>query len=280
VAGALCDFALGTDTAGSVRVPAAYCGLYGFRPSRGAIATEGVVPLAPSFDTVGFFARDAQTFTTVARVLFGDASSRAIERVIIAEDALALCDAGVSEVFEDALATLLHRLGVPAERAVIATPSFAAVREAFRRLQARDVWRTHGAWLTQAEPRFSSSVQARIDFARALAQGDDTEYERDVATCTELCDRLRELLVPGTLLFMPAVPGVAPRIGTPASELEITRARTLELTSFASLSGTPQLIVPLRELAGAPLALSFLAPAGSDAWLAQLSAVIERSLSA
>jgi amidase len=107
VAAALCDFALGTDTAGSVRVPASFCGLFGIRCTHGAISTEGVVPLAPSFDTVGFLTRDAHTFDSVASVLFGHephsygSAARRVDRVLVAEDALALCDAGVPELVRD-----------------------------------------------------------------------------------------------------------------------------------------------------------------------------------
>ena len=69
VASGACDFALGTDTGGSVRVPASYCGLFGIRPSHGRIPLDGCMPLAPSFDTVGWFARDARLLERVGAVL-------------------------------------------------------------------------------------------------------------------------------------------------------------------------------------------------------------------
>ena len=61
-AAGMCDFALGSDTGGSIRVPAAFCGLYGLRPTHGRIDIDGVTPMAPSYDTVGFLARDAEAF--------------------------------------------------------------------------------------------------------------------------------------------------------------------------------------------------------------------------
>lgn len=277
VAAAMCDFAIATDTAGSVRVPAAFTGLFGLRPTHGALSTEGVVPLAPSFDTVGFFAREAQTFQQVATRLLGEASGRSIERVLIADDALSLCDAGVAELLEEALDRALKGLRVRAERTRSAPEGFAELRQAFRRLQAREVWHVHGAWVESARPAFSPQVAERFAFAREIARSDDG-LDRDLDLRDQVRERLAALLTPGTLLFVPPTPGVAPRIGAPSEELETTRARLLELTALASLSGLPQLVVPVRDLKGPPLALSFLASRGEDASLAQLAGVFDGGL--
>jgi amidase len=278
VAAAMCDFAIGTDTAGSLRVPAALCGLFGLRPSHGMLSTAGVVPLAPSFDTVGFLARDAPTFGLVAGALLGHVGSHAVEHVLIAEDALAICDAGVPELLDHFGERALKAFGASAERICVAPEGFDTLRMAFRRLQAREVWRVHGAWVTQTAPHFSAAVQARFDYARELAESADEQLEADLALRETVRTRLRAWLTPGTLLLLPPAPCVAPAIGASVAELEAFRARTLELTALASLSGSPQLVVPARELAGAPLGISFLAAEGSDAWLAQLASPLDRAL--
>ena len=80
------DFALGTDTAGSVRVPASYCGIFGFRPSHAAISDEGVLPLGPSFDTVGVLSRSAKVLDLVADTLLeknGETGSKEPSRPMI-----------------------------------------------------------------------------------------------------------------------------------------------------------------------------------------------------
>ncbi len=280
VAACLCDFAIGTDTAGSVRVPASFCGLFGLRPTHGALSLAGAVPLAPSFDTAGFLARDAHTFQSVASVLFGSAESHAVERVLIAEDALAVCDPGVPELLRDLVDRALSSLGARVERAEVAPEGFGSLREAQTRLQAREVWRTHGEWVRRVEPRFSPAIQARFERARDLSERADSDETaiRDAALREHVRERLRGWLSPGTLLFMPATPGIAPRVDWDMEEAESQRTRLLELTSLASLAGVPQLVVPARELAGAPLGLSFVAAAGSDAWLAQLAAPLDRAL--
>src|SRR5262249_15942771 len=86
VAASMCDFALGTDTAGSIRVPAAFCGLYGLRPTYGRIDMTGATAMAPSYDTVGFLARDPELFRKVGRVLLQGAKAETkVERFILAE---------------------------------------------------------------------------------------------------------------------------------------------------------------------------------------------------
>ncbi|MET0341884.1 MAG: amidase [Polyangiales bacterium] len=280
VAAWLCDFAIGTDTAGSVRVPASYCGLFGLRPTHGAIDIEGVVPLAPSFDTVGLLARDPHTFGSVASVLLGHALGdhpRDLTRVIVAEDALALCDAGVAETLLDQLERALKLLGLPLERTQLAPEGFENLRLAQQRLSAREAWAAHGAWITAEQPDLSPPIAARFARARALAE-DEESLGDDEAVRTSLQTRLREWLTPGTLLFLPPAPGIAPKLDASHADLEQHRTRTLELTSIASLSGAPQLVVPTHALAGAPLGLSFLSAPDTDTWLAQLALTLDGAL--
>jgi amidase len=277
VAAALCDFALASDTAGSVRVPAAFCGLFGLRATHGVLSMEGLVPLAPSFDVPGVLAHDASTFGEVGAVLFGSATSRGLERVLIADDALSLCDAGVAELLRDQLERAVKRLGVRQEQIEIAPEGFAELSGAFGRLRSREIWSTHGAWITRTKPAFSPAVHERFEQCRLLSESGPAA-EADQTLRERIRERLRGWLTPGTLLFIPPAPGIAPRIDATAAERETFRARALELSSLASLAGTPQLVIPARELDGAPLGLSFLGGREQDAWLTQLAAPLDRAL--
>lgn len=278
VAACLCDFALGTDTAGSVRVPASFCGLFGLRPTHGALSTRGVVPLAPSFDTVGFLAREPRTFVSVASVLLGSADKAAVERVLVADDALELCDAGVAELLDHLLQRACTALSVnEVERIKLAPEGFEPLRAAFRRLQAREAFQQHGAWLSHVKPNLSPAIAERFAYGRELLESGEGLAE-DTRVREALRERLTSLLEPRTLLFLPATPGIAPRLDAGAEALEKFRMRALELTSIASLTGLPQLVVPARELDGAPLGLSFVGPAGSDAWLGGLAVALDHVL--
>ncbi len=95
VAGGLVDIALGSDTGGSVRGPASFCGIIGLRPTHGRVDITGVMPLAPSFDTVGWFARDIEVFSAVGGVLLGeDDDGPALTKVAIAEDSFPFLERG------------------------------------------------------------------------------------------------------------------------------------------------------------------------------------------
>src|ERR1700677_4947313 len=93
VAAGLCDTALGTDTGGSVRVPASFCGLYGIRPTHGRLNLAGMLPQAPSSDTTSWFARDADTFARVSSVLLGEAIAPALPHTLLPHTLLIAVDA-------------------------------------------------------------------------------------------------------------------------------------------------------------------------------------------
>jgi amidase len=277
VAACLCDFALGTDTGGSVRVPASFCGLFGVRPSHAAISTEGLIPLAPSFDTVGFLAREPSTFESVASVLLGSGEKEPIARILLAEDALELCDAGVAELLTHLLERAAGQLGLRVEPLKLLADGFGPLRRAYARLQGPEAYAVHGRFLESAKPRLSPAISQRFELARQYAESGEGVAE-DRALRAALGEQLDELLTPNTLLFMPAAPGIAPRLDASDEVLAKFRAAAVSLTALASLTGRPQLVVPARELEGAPLGLSFVSARGSDAWLCGLASSLDRVL--
>src|SRR6266404_4122884 len=107
VAAGLCDTALGTDTGGSVRVPASFCGLYGIRPTHGRLDLAGMMQQAPTSDTTGWFARDAETFARVSAVMLGEAIADDLpRRLVIATDTFALADPETAAALEPLVARL------------------------------------------------------------------------------------------------------------------------------------------------------------------------------
>ncbi|HVT10034.1 MAG TPA: amidase family protein, partial [Polyangia bacterium] len=176
VAGGHCHFALGTDTGGSVRVPAGHCGLFGFRPSHGAVPTDGVLPLAPRFDTVGWFARDGGTLASVGDALLEGRPRRGRpSRLVVALSVARLLDPEAVLPFDEAARRLSARLRLPLEPIDVeaAAPADAWL-SGYLALQNAELAALHGPWIAQHRPRFGRLIAGRV--ARALEVG-----PRDVA---------------------------------------------------------------------------------------------------
>ena len=271
VAAGLCDTALGTDTGGSVRVPASFCGLYGIRPTHGRINHAGMMAQAPSSDTTGWFARDAATFARVSAVMLGEAIPGALpSRLIIAGDAFALADATTAAALEPFVARLGALVGDVREEAM-APPGLAAWARAQRTLQPYEAWQTFQAWIDRANPRFQFSV------ARNLAHGAMIlASERGWATLVreEARGRMRRLLMPGTILCLPTTPFPAPLCGQPLSVLDPLRDRITALCAHGGLTGVPQVSLPLAAVDGLPVGLSIVGGRGSDAALVAVARAI------
>jgi amidase len=269
VGGGLVPLALGSDTGGSVRVPASYNGIYGMRPTHGRISLEGVMPLAPSFDTVGWFARDPGLFATAGRVLLDEeASGGRAGRVLIATDAFARLEPGVEDALRPAIRHVEEWLGA-AEPVTVSPDGLDAWYDAFRILQGAEAWVAHGAWIEEARPRLGPMLQERLRFIRTITAD---QIAAAGAARRRIQARLDALLGNDTILILPSAAGVAPRIDASATEHEAVRARVIGITCIASLGELPQVSLPLARMAAGPVGLSLVAPRGRDALLLDLVA--------
>lgn len=269
VAGGLVDFALGTDCGGSVRLPASYCGVFGMRPSHGRASLQGVIPFAPSFDTVGWFARDPGVLKRVAQVLLEPAGETVPpRRLLFATDAFDLVDKAVAEVLEGAGEALSEIIGTRAQ-CTVSPDGLWSWFETFRVIQAAEIWSNHGAWITTATPKFGPGIRERVTAAAEVT-------EEQVAAQREkregIIRQLDQLLSPGDVLCLPTSPRIAPRKSTPTDEIEVRyRNQAICLLCIAGLGGLPQISLPVAELDGMPLGLSIVGPRGCDLALLALA---------
>jgi amidase len=261
VAGGLVDFALGSDTGGSVRVPASFCGLYGLRPTHGRMPLEGLLLQAPSYDTIGWFARDADLFARVGVVLLQSSLPTARPaRLVIAEDAFEVADPAVTLALRPFVDRLATRIG-NATPVRLAPEGLAAWSDQQQVLQGREAWETAHDWIDRVNPRFSFEVTERYIMARSYTDADvaAARARRDV-----IRQRLDTILADGAVLCLPTTPTPAPLRGERMSARRDVRARISMLTCIAGTTGRPQINLPLAAVGGLPVGLSLLGAHGAD----------------
>ena len=275
VAGGLVDFAIGSDTGGSVRAPASFCGLYGLRPTHGRISLAGVCPLAPIFDTCGWFTRDAALLAQVGEVLLQSpvvASSGAV-RVLLATDAFAQATPEGAAALAPAVQQVTQLLG-DAEPVVLSDKGLPSWFDVFRVLQYHDIWETHRVWVQRVQPHFGPQVATRF---AAVAKTTMSEVAWAQEQRVMIRERLDALLAGDTVLLMPTAPDIAPLLQLPPQETVAVRERALALLCVAGLGGLPQLSLPLASRDGCPIGLSLVAARGRDEWLLALARQLEAS---
>jgi amidase len=275
VAAGLCDFALGTDTGGSVRVPASFCGLYGIRTTYGRISTAGVMPMAPSFDTVGWLARDAAILRRVGQTYFGPIRPIKTSRLLLARDAFDIPVRAIADV----LLPIARSLG-PTREVTLYSHGADEWLDTFRPLQLNELWCTHGDWATAPGRVLSQAVRERIELARTVkpAAVADAVVRREMLT-----RQLMTLLDEDGIAIIPTTHDLPPTRDAPVAAQVAFREKTLALTCVASLARLPQINVPVAEVDGCPIGLSLIAgPHGDESLLAlaeELSVVTSGSLS-
>lgn len=264
VSAGLADFAIGTDTGGSVRVPAAYCGIYGMRPTHGVVDVSGLIPLAPSFDTVGWMARDAQMLLDVGRVLLdakvSNGKGAGFSRLIFPQDVWELPDEHSKNVLLRFF-PMLQSLAVAHEEVVLAPEGLREWMNAFRVIQGLEIWREHGEWVTRERPSFGPGIAERFAWASTLKLEDSGDV---IARRDRVRVRMEELLGDDAILVVPTVPAIAPLLQLSGAEVEQRRVQTLEMSCVAGLAGLPQVTLPVRGELGCPIGLSFIAGRNQD----------------
>ena len=277
VAGGLCDVGLGSDCAGSTRIPASYCGIYGMRPTHGRIPVDGVCPFAPSFDTVGWMAREAGVLARTGNILLAGTAGAglpgSVTTIIVARDAFHLAGPSAERSLAAPVARLCDAVGQSRE-ITVSDESLERWAECFTTIQAFEIWRSLGDWVERARPELGPGIRERIAHAATVLEED---AERQRAFRASAVERLGERVLPGTALCLPTAPGAAPLRHSPSDDVEVAfRARAISLLCIAGLGGLPQLTLPLGTLDGCPLGLSILGAHGTDSALLALAASLEQ----
>jgi amidase len=267
IAGDLADFALGSDTGGSVRIPASYCGVFGIRPTYGAVSMAGARPLAPSFDTCGWFARSASVLAGVGDVLLPGGAQSAEGPLLRVEEAWVNAQPDVAEALRPALEKLEQLRG----RAIgirLAPEGIDSVFDHFRTTMAEEAWATLGGWIEAVKPRLGPGIEERFAAAKAT---DAAVAAPGHAFRRLLQSRVRPLLAGGAVLVYPTSPCPAPLLTASEAEHAAIRQATIGVTAIASFCGLPVVTLPAGNAGGAPIGLSLVAAPGHDRGLLALA---------
>ena len=264
VASGLADIGLGTDTGGSIRVPASYNGLFGLRPTHGVIPVDNMVALAPSFDTVGWLTKDLNTLEKTASVLLKNKPTKEFNNILIAKNLIDQVE-HVKEL-NIQLQTWREQKRFPKESSIVIDTKAWKTSETFRTLQGAEIWQEHGDWVNEVagldkdRAVFAPDIQLRFDWCKTLSSA-------DVAAAKQQRQRFTDWLeneIEGSVLIIPTTPGLAPLFDAPDDELAAYRNQLMDITAIAGLAGLPQLHLPVCTLDGAPCGLSLIGSKGSD----------------
>jgi len=268
-----CDFALGSDTGGSIRIPAAFCGLYGMRPTHGRVDLSGAVAMAPSFDVCGWFAPAPGLFRRVGEVLLGGTHVDApVHALVIAADAFEQADPEIVATTKGFLARAGGALP-RAEESAVAPDGLDVWGEAFRIVQAHEVWDSYGDFVRSAKPEFGPGIKERIAFA-ATVTAEQADAARKVMEAARA--HVRTLVPPGTVMALPTAPCIAPPLDLPDAAQDAFHAHVMRLTCIAGLSGLPQMSIPVGTASGCPAGLSLIGWASGDEALLNLACGLSR----
>ena len=255
----LYDFSIGSDTGGSVRIPASFCGLIGMRPTHNRINTKGVYPMAPSFDTIGWFANNPEIFQKVGNVLLNniERSNVDFKQYVVAEDLLELCDAEVQDNFNNYINVNIPNIN----KTRLSTNTKAIIADNFRILQGAEVKENIIPWIEKNTPNISPEIKSRIDMASKIT---DIEVNRALIFRKTLIDEIKKSLPEGTIAVFPTSPFSAPKSGQDDESLGSFRKRLMELTSIAGMTSRPQITIPRLKDKSGPVGISLLGWKYSD----------------
>jgi aspartyl-tRNA(Asn)/glutamyl-tRNA(Gln) amidotransferase subunit A len=253
VAAGFVDAALGTDTAGSVRIPSAFCGVTGVRPSIGLVPNDGVFPTAWTLDTIGPLARSADECARVlkamaARPLEGDPP----RRVGVISSLFERADPRVAAVCEQALTAL------PGRREAAELPLHDEVETITQLILLPEAANAHLHWLRTRLADYGGDVRARLLAGLFLPP---TAYVTGLRARRWVRDEHRRALGGYDLLVAPAMPITAPRLDAIPSDF---RLLLIPYNSYAALVGLPVVVVPCGVVDGLPVALALTGRAGED----------------
>tara|TARA_R110001583_G_scaffold1583_2_gene12305 strand:+ start:10807 stop:11985 length:1179 start_codon:yes stop_codon:yes gene_type:complete len=256
------DFSIGTDTGGSVRVPASYCGLFGLRPTLGKLPLQHCFELAGSFDTAGIFSRSLALLQRVYTALIPDAETT--PKV----DALYLDNCFVdyfSEARLSQLETWCKNANIQLVKGDYLAHSGskpAELSELFRTIQGFEIIKNHDDWLNKFGESLDPAIFERVKWSRMISEEQYLEAKTLQALFKQ---KIQTQLQKNNFLWViPTTPAGPPKLTMRDDVLVAYRSNLMGLTSVAGLSGLPQLHLPMQDLVEGPCGVSLMGLANQE----------------
>ena len=258
VASGFADIGVGTDTGGSVRLPASFCGLYGLRPTHDSINMKGVIPLGSSYDTIGFFTRNLREMINIAQLYFAEPAKQIEGKLTAPLDVWHISDEATRTALWQHFSLSEH----VKKRDVLLDPGdLTDWSEVFRVHQSYEVWQALGPWITANMPDFGPGLKERFEFASTVTKESfhEAQYKRQ-----RFVAYLDSLVGFNEILVIPTSPGPAPFLNSSPKDLNAFRMKAIALLCIAGHAGWPQLTIPGATVADAQIGLSLIGKPGSE----------------
>ncbi len=275
VACGIVDFALGTDTGGSIRVPASNCGIFGLRPSQGFISVAGVNPFAPTFDTVGVLASDCEILVKVASVLLACDVSIHVEvgTIHLLKESFAISDPDVNKALSEPIKLLrkifpgkIRETSLGEINNCFSGTDLRVFYDTYCQIQWAEIWSCLGSWVTENKPEFGPRIKVNFELVK---NNDRTRIVDAIRRRENYYGALNTFLGPKDLICMPTSPALAPIKGSLGNDRTSGDyyPRALSLTAIAGIGRLPQVTLPMAMAHGVPIGISLVAARGMDAFL-------------
>ena len=255
----LYDFSIGSDTGGSVRVPASFCGLFGIRPTHSRINTEGVYPMAPSFDTLGWFAKDINIFKKIGSILLNPNKKTefSFKEFVIAEDIIELANPEIIKLFNNYINDKFPEI----KKIRLSKYNKEEIADNFRILQGGEIQKNIIPWILENKPKISPEINNRIEMAMKITTDEINKAQK---FRENLKVEVNKSLTKGIIALFPTTPFSSLKCGQSDEQLASYRKKLMEFTSIAGMTSRPQISMPKFKDNTGPIGISLLGWRYSD----------------